>query len=83
MKRIALLAILALGLTAAPAFAINDPLVPGENCAPANAQAVGHQALQHEQSAQVSAPFSQNNPGQSTGAKGQANSKAVEHCANA
>jgi hypothetical protein len=80
MKRIALLATLALGLTAAPAFAVNDAFVPGENCAADNSEAVGHPAAQLEQSAKAGPPFSLNNPGQSTGAKGQANSEAT--CAN-
>jgi hypothetical protein len=44
MKRMLLLVVAALGLSAAPAGAINDPFVPGDNCAPAQAQAVGHPA---------------------------------------
>ena len=34
----------ALALSVGPAGAINDPFVPGDNCAPAQAQAVGHPA---------------------------------------
>jgi len=83
MKRVAALAALVLGLTAAPAFAVNDARVPAENCAPDNAEAVGHPAAGNEQSDQVSPPFSDNNPGQSTGAQGQANSQATDHCPNA
>jgi hypothetical protein len=44
MKRLLLMVVAALALSAAPAGAINDPFVPGDNCAPAQAQAVGHPA---------------------------------------
>ncbi|MFN2615506.1 MAG: hypothetical protein ABR581_00105 [Thermoleophilaceae bacterium] len=80
MKRIAAIAATALGLTAAPAYAVNDAFVPAENCAPDNAQAVGHPAAQNEQSSTAGPPFSANNPGNSTGARGQANSEAPSHC---
>ena len=45
MKRIALIGALLALLAPAPAGAINDPFVPAENCAPNNAQAVGHPAF--------------------------------------
>jgi hypothetical protein len=83
MKRVVALAALALGLTAAPAFAVNDAFTPAENCAPDNAEAVGHPAAGHEQAPDAGAPFSANNPGESTGARGQAESEATGHCHNA
>jgi hypothetical protein len=62
------------GVVGSPALAVNDPLVPGDNCAPDNAQAVGHPALTNNQtpddSTAANPPFSSNNPGVSTGAKG-------------
>ena len=45
MKRIALAGALLALVVPGPAGAINDPFVPAENCAPANAQAVGHPAF--------------------------------------
>ena len=84
MKRLVLLLVtLLVGLSAAPALAINDVLVPGDDCAAANSEAVGHPAFVRERAAPVSPPFSLNNPGKSTGAKGSANSEAEEHCQNA
>jgi hypothetical protein len=85
MKRLVVLAVLALGLSVPPAFAVNDPTVPGDNCAPANAEAVGHPAFSNNQTPPSAAnpPFSANNPGESTGAQGSANSEATEHCPNA
>ena len=84
MKRIAALAALVLGLTAAPAYAINDVLVPGDNCAPDNAQAVGHPAFTHEQADPVGPPpFSANNPGDSTGAQAGEHQQATDNCPNA
>ncbi|MFL5685396.1 MAG: hypothetical protein ACJ77D_05020 [Chloroflexota bacterium] len=62
--------------SAAPALAVNDPLVPGDNCAPSNAQAVGHPAFLHQQPQGANPPFSSNNPGVSTGARGSLNSQA-------
>jgi hypothetical protein len=44
MKRVLLMVVAALALSAVPAGAINDPFVPGDNCAPDNAQTVGHPA---------------------------------------
>ena len=40
----ALLRVLTPGVMSSPALAINDALVPAENYAPANADAVGHPA---------------------------------------
>jgi hypothetical protein len=85
MRRLLAAAALVLALSAPSALAVNDPLVPAENCAPDNAQAVGHPALANNQTPPTAAnpPFSRNNPGESTGAKGQANSQATAHCAGA
>jgi hypothetical protein len=70
-----------LAVTAAPALAINDARVPAENCAPDNAQAVGHPAAPTLKALFGALPVSANNPGVSTGAKGEENSQAIEHCA--
>ena len=59
---------------AGPSGAINDMLVPGDNCAPPNAEAVGHPALG---SPPFPPPFSLMNPGRSTGAKGEAMAPGV------
>jgi hypothetical protein len=69
------LALVAGLLIAAPALAINDALVPGDSCS-ASGTAVGHPAFTREQGPVGPPPFSLNNPGQSTGAKGSANSQA-------
>ena len=69
-------------VTAAPAMAVNDPLVPGDECS-ASTQAVGHPAFVHQQPQGANPPFSANNPGVSTGARGGAHSRALEHCQNA
>ena len=71
-------------LLAAPAAAVNDPLVPGDECS-ASTTAVGHPAFanQLDNPQGANPPFSLNNPGKSTGAKGSANSKATAHCKNA
>ena len=74
--------ILLIAAFAGPALAVNDPFTPGEDCAAAQGEAVGHPALAHEQSEVASAPFSANNPGESDGAKGN-RSMATSHCANA
>jgi hypothetical protein len=60
------------------ALAVNDPIVPGDNCAPDNAQAVGHPASSNNQTPETAAnpPFSSNNPGVSTGAQGSEHSQA-------
>ena len=68
---------LLVGVVISPALAVNDPLVPGDNCAPDNAQAVGHPAFIHQQPQGANPPFSSNNPsGVSTGAKGSEHSEA-------
>ena len=69
-------------IMAVPALAINDSRVPAENCAPSNAQAVGHPAASTglAQTEQVGPPASANNPGVSTGALGEAQSNAVGTC---
>jgi hypothetical protein len=66
-----------------PAIAVNDPAVPGDDCS-ASETAVGHPAFakQADNPQGANPPFSSNNPGQSTGARGQERSQAVEHCAN-
>ena len=73
---------LLMGVLSAPALAVNDPLVPGDECS-ASTQAVGHPAFVHQQPQGANPPFSLNNPGKSTGAKGTANSQALAHCQNA
>lgn len=85
MKRFVVAVALVLTLSAPSALAVNDPLVPAENCAPDNAQAVGHPAFTNNQTPPTAAnpPFSRNNPGESTGAQGQANSQATAHCPGA
>jgi hypothetical protein len=85
MKHLVLLACLVFGALAAPAGAVNDPFVPAEDCAPANAQAVGHPAFanQADNPQGANPPFSSNNPGASSGARGAANSQAAAHCRGA
>ena len=85
MKKLAVAVAAGLMLVAPSALAVNDPLVPAENCAPANAEAVGHPALTNNQTPPTAAnpPFSRNNPGESRGARGQANSQATAHCPGA
>ena len=85
MKRFAALVMLTFAFSVPSALAVNDPLVPAENCAPDNAEAVGHPASANNQTPATAAnpPFSRNNPGESTGARGQANSEATTHCAGA
>ena len=67
---------LLVGVVSTPALAVNDPLVPGDNCAPDNAQAVGHPASLHQQPQGANPPFSSNNPGVSSGAQGSVHSEA-------
>ena len=69
---------LLVGSVSSTALAINDPIVPGDNCAPENAQAVGHPASSNNQTPAWAAnpPFSLNNPGVSTGAQGSEHSQA-------
>ena len=85
MKRFVVAVALVLTLSAPSALAVNDPLVPAENCARDSAQAVGHPAFTDNQTPPTAAnpPFSRNNPGESTGAQGQANSQATAHCPGA
>lgn len=75
---------LLVGSVGPAALAVNDPLVPGDECS-ASTQAVGHPAFFNQQDNPQGAnpPFSSNNPGVSTGAKGTANSEALAHCPNA
>lgn len=72
---------------AGPALAINDSQVPANECAPGNSSAVGNPKHFNgtnpgidTHSDPVGRPASANNPGQSTGAQGQANSQASTHC---
>jgi hypothetical protein len=70
---------------AAPAYAINDPRVPGNECSPDNSSAVGdpeggNPGITGNKNVR---PFvSGNNPGVSTGALGQLNSNAIGKCPN-
>jgi hypothetical protein len=96
-KRLALLGVVAAGLVAAaPAQAINDPRVPGNECSNFHSVAVGdplgtgnpginfHTPQPGTPSNATVSPFvSGNNPGVSTGALGQANSQAIGNCHNA
>ena len=83
VKRLVLLVTLLLALSAPPALAVNDPFTPGEECAAENSQAVGHPAFGHQRPQGANPPFSANNPGNSTGARGEASSRAEAHCRNA
>jgi hypothetical protein len=85
MKRFVVTVALCAAFSAPSALAVNDPLVPAENCAPDNAEAVGHPASANNQTPVTAAnpPFSSNNPGESTGARGQANSQATANCPGA
>jgi hypothetical protein len=72
---------------AAPAYAINDPRVPADECSPDNSAAVGDPL--HPGNPGINfhtpqvAPFvSGNNPGVSTGALGRLRSNAVGTCPN-
>jgi hypothetical protein len=72
---------------AAPAYAINDPRVPANECSPDNSAAVGDPLDPGNpginlHTPQVSPFVSGNNPGVSTGALGQQNSNAIGHCPN-
>lgn len=85
MKRFVVAVTLVFTVSAPSALAVNDPLVPAENCAPDNAEAVGHPAATNNETPSTAAnpPFSRNNPGESTGAEGQANSQATANCPGA
>jgi hypothetical protein len=75
---------LLVGAVGSAALAVNDPIVPGDECS-ASTQTVGHPALANQQDNPQGAnpPFSSNNPGASTGAKGTAHSVALAHCPHA
>jgi hypothetical protein len=68
MKRKVLFVVTTFVLSASPAGAINDLVSPADNCAPDNAQAVGHPAAPHLLgTGQISAfPVAANTPGAST-----------------
>lgn len=67
---------LLVGVVGSPALAVNDPLVPGDDCSEST-QAVGHPAVVHQQPEGANPPFSQNNPSPvETAAQGSANSQA-------
>ena len=72
---------------AAPAYAINDPRVPANECSAPNSASVGDPLNPGNpginfHTPQVSPFVSGNNPGVSTGALGQARSNAIGTCAN-
>ena len=72
---------------AAPAYAINDPRVPANECSSANSASVGDPLEPGNpginfHTPQVSPFVSGNNPGASTGAMGQLRSNAIGTCAN-
>jgi hypothetical protein len=70
-----------LAMMVTPAMAINDSQVPADECSD-NPTAVGEPGIVGLSQPQnpVGPPTSANNPGKSTGARGQANSQAVAHC---
>ena len=96
VRRLALLGLVlgALAVGAAPAQAINDPKVPGEDCSPDFSAAVGDPLHPGNpginfHTPDVSPPVSLNNPGNGTtgpgngtGARGQDNSQAPGTCPN-
>ena len=72
---------------AAPAYAINDPRVPANECSAANSASVGDPLDPGNPGINFHTPdvspfVSGNNPGVSTGALGQARSNAIGTCAN-
>ena len=81
---VTIVSVLLVGLMGSAAFAVDDPLVPGDECS-ASTQAVGHPAFFNQQDNPQGAipPFSANNPGKSTGAQGSAHSEAAAHCTTA
>jgi hypothetical protein len=89
MRKAITAAVIASALSAAlalPVGAINDTRVPGDECSPNNSAAVGNPTGGNPGIAQadpVGPPASANNPGQSTGARGQTQSEATDHCPNA
>jgi hypothetical protein len=83
MRRLILGSLAAIVLaTGAPAFANNDPTVPADECS-GNPNAVGQPQSHGGTNATdigpspVAGPASTNNPGNSEGARGQANSQAT------
>jgi hypothetical protein len=86
VRRLALLGVVGVSLAAAaPAQAINDPRVPGDECSNVHSVAVGDPPGGNPgiaQSDQVAPPVSLNNPGVSTGAKAVDNSNAFGTCLN-
>ena len=73
---------------ASPAYAINDPRVPANECSPDHSASVGDPLPQggnpgiNFHTPLVSPFVSGHNPGVSTGALGQQNSNAIGTCAN-
>jgi hypothetical protein len=89
LRRLAVVGVVAAGAlgAAAPAYAINDPRVPANECSPDNSAAVGDPLHPGNpginlKTPQVSPFVSGNNPGVSTGALGQQNSNAIGTCPN-
>ena len=84
MKRLIAAAAVMFALGASPALAVNDPLVPGDECS-ASDQAVGHPAFanQADNPQGANPPFSANNPGVSAGAKAGSHQQGTAHCPNA
>ena len=71
----------------APAYAINDPRVPANECSPDNSAAVGDPLDPGNPGINLHTPqlspfVSGNNPGVSTGALGQQNSNDIGRCSN-
>jgi hypothetical protein len=89
LRRLAVVGVIAVGAlgAAVPAYAINDPRVPANECSPDNSAAVGDPLHPGNPGINLHtpqvAPFvSGNNPGVSTGALGQQNSNAIGTCPN-
>jgi hypothetical protein len=89
VQRLAVLGVVVAGAlgVAAPAYAINDPRVPANECSSDNSVAVGDPLAPGNPGINLHtpqvAPFvSGNNPGVSTGALGQQNSNAIGTCPN-
>lgn len=79
MKRVACVAALLLAF-AGPAAAVNDPLVPGDECS-TSSTAVGHPAFVNNQTPPWAAqpPFSLNNPGADNNAREEDGAAAHDH----
>jgi hypothetical protein len=84
MKRFSALVVAVFVLSAAPALGVNHPFIPANECS-SSGNAGGLPAAGNNQTPATAAnpPFSLNNPGQSTGARGGENSQATQHCPNA